>query len=210
MEKEATTPETYPLSLNALMRACNQRSNRHPIMELEEVTVRHALDRLIDLKLVRRVISDDGRVPKFRHIVPEVLELQPPEAAAIAVLLLRGPQTPGEIRGRSERLFDFGGLAAVEATLDDLGKREDPLVVRLERTPGTKEYRYAHLLSGEIQVPTVSAIPAAVPASPVTKVGVAADVGSDRVTELEAEVAELRDEVKNLKKRFEDFSNQFE
>lgn len=208
MEKEATTPETYPLSLNALMRACNQKSNRHPVMELEEVTVRHAVERLIDIKLARRVISDDGRVPKYRHIVPEVLELQPPEAAALAVLLLRGPQTPGEIRGRSERIHDFGGLAAVEATLDDLAKRELPLIVRLERVPGTKESRYAHLLSGE-----VTASPAA-PVAPVyTASGAApaADAGglTDSTTALETEVADLREQLEELKRRFEDFTNQF-
>ena len=200
MEKEATTPESYPLSLNATLRACNQKSNRYPVMELEEITVRHALDKLMDKKLARRVISDDGRVPKFRHIVPEVLALNPGESAALAILLLRGPQTPGEVRGRTERLHDFGSLAAAEAALEDLSRKDPPIALRLERAPGTKESRYAHLLSGEVDlsVPAAQIMPAASGAPEI-----------DRVAALEADVAALREEVEGLKRRLEDFTQQF-
>jgi len=206
MEKESTTPENYPLSLNATVRACNQKSNRNPVMELEEVTVRHALDRLTDLKLVRRVISDDSRVTKFRHIVPEVMQFGPPEVAVIAILLLRGPQTPGEIRNRTERLHDFASLPAVEASLEDLSKRHPSMVVRLERVPGARESRFAHLLGGPVdeEAPAV-----AVSIKPGIAPSPAPGIEEDRITRLESDVTELREQMEQLLKRFDDFTSQF-
>ncbi len=150
MEKESTTPEYYPLSLNALVNACNQKSNREPVMELGEADVRTALFALDQLALVRTLA--DGRVSKFEHRVRDGLgtPLRRDEVAVLCLLLLRGPQTPAELRARSERLYGFDDNAAVQATLERMAAREEPLTVLLARQPGSREARWMHLLCGPV------------------------------------------------------------
>jgi uncharacterized protein YceH (UPF0502 family) len=186
IEKEITTPEYYPLSMNALVNACNQKNNRDPEMHLEEEEVREALRRLEDHGLGGPVRGIDSRVTKYEHRVQEVFNFTRGETAVICVLLLRGPQTPGELRGRTERMHRFEELSDVQATLSKLMEREPPLVKVMARLPGTKEARYAHLLSGE-------------PADMVAVPAEQAVAGND----LHAEVAALREEVAELRAQVE-------
>jgi uncharacterized protein YceH (UPF0502 family) len=148
VEKEITTPEYYPLSLNALVNACNQKSNREPVMTLVESEVRTALFELDQMGLVRTIA--DGRVSKFEHRVRDVLNLRRDEVAVVCLLLLRGPQTPAELRARAERLYSFDDNAAVLTTLERLAGREEPMTVLMQRQPGSREARWAHLLSGAV------------------------------------------------------------
>jgi uncharacterized protein YceH (UPF0502 family) len=183
IEKQVTTPEYYPLTLNALVNACNQSSNRSPVVRYDEPTVQAALDRLrAEEGLVRIVHSVHNRAAKWRQVMDERLALEPDELAVLCVLMLRGPQTLGELKGRTERLHPFADLAEVEATLDRLAGRQPPMATRLERQPGQKEARYAHLLAGEPDVVADDSHPA-VEAGPSL---------ADRVAILEAQVAELR------------------
>jgi hypothetical protein len=192
IEKEVTTPEYYPLSLNALVNACNQRSNREPVMNLDEEAVRQALHGLEDLRLAGRARGADGRVTKYEHWLGEAFNFSRAETALLCVLLLRGPQTPGELRGRTERMHRFDEIGEVLAGLQKLMEREPPLVTVLPRQPGTKESRYAHLLSGNVE----AAIPAE---SSVAKSEGIADAGhEERIAKLEAEVAELRKRIDDL------------
>jgi uncharacterized protein YceH (UPF0502 family) len=200
MEKEATTPDNYPLTLNALTAACNQSSNRDPVMSLDEATVAKSLDDLMRRSLVRQVYKSDSRAKRYRHAFSESLSLHSAETAAMCVLMLRGAQTTGEIRTRTGRLFEFIDLAHVEITLQALMSLEPPLVAQLPRRPGQKEVRYAHLLSGEpedVHVPEVE-----VAAPRVSQ--------PSRVDALEAEVAALRAEMAELKEKFEEFRQQFQ
>jgi uncharacterized protein YceH (UPF0502 family) len=147
VEKQVTTPEYYPLTLNALMLACNQKNNRYPVTSYTEGEVAQALESLREKNLAYVFYGSTSRVPKYKHVLPEVMHLTQPELALICVLLLRGPQTPGELATRAFRLHEFSGLEEVESTLNSLISREpDPLVTRLSRQPGQKEVRYAHLL----------------------------------------------------------------
>ena len=203
IEKESTTPETYPLTLNALTRACNQKSNRNPIVAFDEKAVVRTLDELsFNRKLVRRVIGDDSRVPKYRHTFGEAFDLNREEMAILCVLMLRGPQTVGEIRGRTERLHPFETLEQVETVLQRLMEREDPpLVTRLPRQPGTKEARYAHLLSGEVQQEAPELLePAALEVR----------AENERIADLEREIESLRAELQELQQAFVEFRKQFE
>lgn len=195
VEKQLTTPEYYPLTLNSLVTACNQKNNRDPVMSLTEAEVSAALDELRDRNLVYVFYGSTSRVPKYKHMLPSVYELEPDEVAVIAVLLLRGPQTLGEIRERTGRLHEFANLGETQETLDRLMRRDEPLVVRLPVQAGRKEARFAHLLSGEIDV---DALAAAQPSRAAQ-----ADSAADRITKLEEEVAEL-------KAMFEEFRKQFE
>ena len=201
VEKDITTPDYYPLSLNALVNACNQKNNRDPVMNLDENQVREALSGLEAMGLAGPASSADSRVTKYEHHLQDVFNFSRGETAVICVLLLRGPQTPGELRGRTERLHRFEDLEAVQAALQHLMRREPPLAVMLPRQPGTKESRYAHLLSGEI--------PVAAPASR----GVAAPVDhgqQDRVSHVEEQVATLEREVSDLKQTVEALRKRFE
>jgi uncharacterized protein len=196
MEKEATTPEYYPLSLNALINACNQRSNREPVMNLDEDDVRQALHGLEAKGLAGRARAAEGRVMKYEHWLGEVFNFSRAEQALVCVLLLRGPQTPGELRNRTERMHGFDELSDVLAGLDKLMQREPPLAAVLPKQPGTKEARYAHLLSGPVES---IAVPAA---------GKAADAGEDsalgdRVAELETAVSGLKEEIAELRQRID-------
>jgi uncharacterized protein len=200
VEKEVTTPEYYPLTLNALINACNQRSNREPVMDLDEEAVRLALHGLEDDGLAGRARAADGRVTKYEHWLGEAFNFSRAETALVCVLLLRGPQTPGELRGRTERLHKFDEIGDVLAGLQKLMEREPPLAAVLSRQPGTKEARYAHLLSGEVE-----SAASVVAESRITRREVQEDAGQEeRIVELEATVAELRREVADLRKKIED------
>lgn len=194
LEKEITTPEYYPLSLNALVNACNQRSNREPVMNLGEDEVRQALHRLEEDRLAGPSRSSEGRVAKYEHWLGEAFNFSRAEAALLCVLLLRGPQTPGELRGRTERMHRFEEIADVLAGMQKLMEREPPLAAILPRQPGTKEARYAHLL----EAPATASSAAAAEAQ---------DLGvpdrSRRLAELEVEVASLRQQIESLRRKLE-------
>ncbi|HEV2880261.1 MAG TPA: YceH family protein [Pyrinomonadaceae bacterium] len=203
IEKQVTTPEYYPLTLNALRQACNQLSNREPVVAFDERTVVWALDSLRDRKLVRVVTTADGRVPKYRHVLDEALGLKSPEMAVMCVLLLRGAQTVGEIRTRTERLYPFSALSFVETTLEDLMTRDVPLVVKLPRQSGQKESRYMHLLGGEVEVTEMETRAAEAATSE-------ARGEAGRVARLEQELREVRAELAELREQFGQFKRQFE
>ncbi|MGC1619578.1 MAG: YceH family protein [Candidatus Acidiferrum sp.] len=204
VEKEITTPEYYPLSLNALIHACNQKSNRDPLMNLDEDAVRRALRTLGDETLARSA-GGDSRVPKYEHRLSEVFNFTRPETAILCELLLRGPQTPGELRSRAERMHLFEDLSVVHSTLKHLMEREPPLVMLLPRQPGTKEARYAHLLSVRPE------IQGAEPIQPNKELVVSNRFADDeRVARLENEVVDLQQEVADLKRQFAEFRKQFE
>jgi uncharacterized protein YceH (UPF0502 family) len=207
-EKEITTPEYYPLSLNALANACNQKTNREPVMNLDEDAVTAALRSLSDLELAGAADTNDSRVRKYEHRLQEVFNFTRPETAVLCVLLLRGAQTPGEIRGRAERLHHFEELSDVQAGLQKLMQREPPLVKVLARQPGTKESRYVHLLCGDVADSAEEG--AMVPRESVSEIfgGHAADGG--RTARLESEVAALKNEIAELKQQFARFCKQFE
>jgi len=199
VEKQLTTPEYYPLTLNALVAACNQKTNREPVVNYDEQTVSRTLDDLRDKNLVYVFYGSTSRVPKYKHMLPSVYELEPPEVAIICVLMLRGAQTLGELRERTGRLYEFSGLGEVNETLDALAKKDEPLVVKLERQPGQKEARFAHLLSGEVASYTPPERSA--PRSPA---------GSERIENLERELENLRSEFNLFRESFEEFKKQFE
>ena len=206
IEKDVTTPEYYPLSLNALINACNQRSNREPVMDLDEEAVRLALHRLEDLRLAGRARGAEGRVTKYEHWLGEFFNFTRAETALVCVLLLRGPQTPGELRGRTERMHRFEELTDVLAALQKLMEREPPLAAILPRQPGTKESRYAHLLSGGVEA--VSAAENALGRrAPLESAEQDAGLNSEqgeRIARLEATVAELRQEMTTLRQKIDD------
>jgi uncharacterized protein YceH (UPF0502 family) len=202
VEKDITTPEYYPLSLNALVNACNQKSNRDPVMQLHEDAVRDALEGLQQQRMAGPARGADSRVTKYEQRLQEVFNFTRPEIAVLCVLLLRGPQTPGELRGRSERLFHFEALEDVQSALQKLTQREPPLAKALARQPGTKESRYAHLLAGDV-VEAEGPAHAIVPAERDPE-------EAERIARLEEEVAELRREVGEVKDQLERFRRQFE
>jgi hypothetical protein len=201
LEKDITTPDYYPLSLNALVNACNQKNNREPVMNVDENSVRDALSGLQELGLAGPASGADSRVTKYEHRLQEKFNFSRGETAVLCVLLLRGPQTPGELRGRTERMHRFEDLDAVQSSLQHLMQREPPLATVLPRQPGTKEARYAHLLAGEVDVAEVAS-------RSVAPTSDSAD--EDRVSRLEEEVTALRREVGDLKQTFEQFRKQFE
>lgn len=205
IEKQMTTPEYYPLTLNALTHACNQISNRDPVVAYDEKAVIRALESLREKNLAYIFYGSESRVPKYKHVAPEVLHLTPPQVALMCVLMLRGPQTIGELRGRTNRLYEFAELAEVEATLEELIQHElQPLVSRLPRQPGRKESRYAQLLSGPVEVEAQEAAPR----PEAARREVLAE--NEKVARLEAEVEALRREVAELRQQFDDFRKQFE
>lgn len=203
IEKEITTPEYYPLTLNALVNACNQLSNRDPVVSFDERTVARALESLREKKLAW-MVTGIGRVPKYEHNFSEALKLAEQELAVLCVLMLRGPQTVGEIRGRTGRLYEFKELEEVELTLQALMTADPPLAVKLPRQPGTKESRYAHLLAGEVQVEEREVAPRLEPATLEVR------QENERIAKLEEELAHVRGELAELKQQFVDFKKQFE
>jgi uncharacterized protein YceH (UPF0502 family) len=203
VEKELTTPEYYPLSLNALINACNQKSNRDPVMILEEEAVREALHALDKKGLAGPADNMVSRVSKYEHRLQEAYNFTRHEIAILAELLLRGPQTPGELRSRADRMHKFEDLGIVQSTLQRLMKREPPLVKLLPRQPGTKEARYAHLLSGDVELPPQNSAEA----------GIAVTGGassSERIARLESRVENLQSEIADLQQQFAAFRKQFE
>jgi uncharacterized protein YceH (UPF0502 family) len=202
IEKDITTPDYYPLSLNALVNACNQKNNREPVMTLDENSVRDALATLQEKRLAGPASGADSRVTKFEHRLQEVYNFDRREIAVVCVLLLRGPQTPGELRGRTDRMYHFDALEDVVSSLDRLAQREPPLAAVLPRQPGTKESRYMHLFSGE--PPAVDVGRTHLSAAPATT------STADRMTALEEEVARLRSELSEVQQQLATFRKQFE
>jgi len=203
VEKELTTPEYYPLSLNALVNACNQKSNRDPLMNLDEESVREALRALDKKGLAGPADNMVSRVSKYEHRLQEAYNFTRHEIAVLSELLLRGPQTPGELRSRADRMHTFEDLGIVQSTLQRLMKREPPLVTVMARQPGMKEARYAHLLSGEVQAPPQNSAAAGI----FTAGGAG---GGERIARLEDQVAALQSEVAALKRQLGEFRKQFE
>ena len=205
IEKDITTPDYYPLSLNALVNACNQKNNRDPVMTLDESAVRDALSTLQEKRLAGPASGADSRVTKFEHRLQEVFNFDRREIAVICVLLLRGPQTPGELRSRTDRMYHFDALEDVVSTLDRLAQREPPLARILPRQPGTKESRYMHLFSSE---------PAEAAQANMERALMPADSASgstaDRISALEEEVAALRSELSEIQQQLASFRRQFE
>jgi len=204
IEKDITTPDYYPLSLNALVNACNQKNNRDPVMTLDEAAVRGALATLQERRMAGPAGGADSRVTKYEHRLQEVFNFDRREIAIVCVLLLRGAQTPGELRGRTDRMYRFEALDDVVSTLDRLGQREPQLVRALARQPGTKEVRYMHLFSGEppehlMQAPVARPSPA-----------MADDSNSERIAALEQEVSRLRTELTEVQQQLASFRQQFE
>jgi uncharacterized protein YceH (UPF0502 family) len=203
IEKEITTPDYYPLSLNALVNACNQKSNRDPAMQLTEEDVRNAINTLRKKGLAGHADNMDSRVTKYGHTLSEVFNFDRRETAILCELLLRGPQTPGELRSRAGRMHPFDELTEVQSSLQRLMNREPAVVTMLPRVPGTKEARYAHLLSGDVQA-------AEIPNAPAAHASTVRPAEPDRVKQLESEVADLRKELAELKQQFGDFRRQFQ
>jgi uncharacterized protein YceH (UPF0502 family) len=197
IEKEITTPDNYPLTLNSLVSACNQTSNREPIMALTDDDVMHAVEALRKRSLVRAVQRSDSRTTRYRHLMTEGMGLDAGELAVMCVLMLRGAQTPGELNTRTARLHQFSDLPALERTLELLTLRNPPIVVRLPRRPGQKEVRYAHLLSGEPVVEANESV-------------TSADVPPSRIEMLEQSVESLRAQIAELRGRFEEFRREFQ
>lgn len=208
VEKAVTTPDYYPLTLNSLTLACNQQSNRDPVVAFDETTVVRALDGLREKRLASVFTGAESRVAKYKHALTDARLLTPAEVGLLCMLMLRGPQTLAELRTRTERFQPFESLAEVEEALQVLAARQpQPLVVKLPRLPGTKEPRYAHLLAGPIDVATLAA-GAATPAPEPATLLVRAE--NDRLAHLTAEVAALRTELAELRQQFADFRQQFE
>jgi uncharacterized protein YceH (UPF0502 family) len=204
VEKQIATPDYYPLTLNAITNACNQKSHRDPVVAYDEATVVRALDGLRDQKLAYTFHGSEARVTKYGHLFPKAFELSEAEVALMCVLVLRGPQTPGELRSRSQHLHSFDSLPEVETILQSLASRAEPLIVKLPRQPGSRESRFAHLLGGEISIEQLEQAPPLEPAATRAK------TENERVVKLEEEVAALRRELNELKQQFSEFRKQFE
>jgi uncharacterized protein YceH (UPF0502 family) len=203
VEKDITTPDYYPLSLNALVNACNQKNNRDPVMTLDEDSVSHALATLQEKRLAGPASGADSRVTKYEHRLQEVFNFDRREIAILCVLLLRGPQTPGELRGRTERMYRFEALGDIVSTLDRLSQRDRPLVAILSRQPGTKESRYLQLFSGEAPAVDVAHTPSRVS-------DLVAHPTVDRISSLENEILELKRQVSEIQQQLSAFCKQFE
>jgi hypothetical protein len=204
VEKQIATPDYYPLTLNALMNACNQKNHRDPVVAYDEAMVAKALETLREKNLAYVFYGSEARTPKYAHLFPKAFDLSEAEVALMCVLVLRGPQTPGELRSRTPHLHSFESLAEVESLLQGLSQREEPLVVKLPRQAGARESRYAHLLGGEVAFEQAEVAPRAEPAMRPSR------GESERIARLEAEVATLRQELNELKQQFVDFKKQFE
>jgi uncharacterized protein YceH (UPF0502 family) len=208
IEKDITTPDYYPLSLNALVNACNQKNNRDPVMTLGEEAVHEALVTLQEKRLAGPASGADSRVTKYEHRLQEVFNFDRREIAILCVLLLRGPQTPGELRSRTDRMYHFDSLEDIVSTLDRLSQRDPPLAAILPRQPGTKESRYTHLFSGQPEGSGgVSVARAPSPASPTTN---STPSTTERITQLEEEVAHLREELSEVQRQLDSFRKQFD
>jgi len=201
IEKQITTPEYYPLTLNALTLACNQKNNRNPVSSLTDIEVEQALDSLREKNLAYVFYGSTSRVPKFKHVADN-LHLSPVELSVICVLMLSGAQTVGEIRGRAYRLYESSGLEEIEQALHSLATKDEPMVIKLPRLAGQKEARFAHLLAGEVQIDVDSE-------QPVSKQS-RKSAEAEKVVSLEHRVEALAGEVESLRLQFEQFKKQFE
>jgi uncharacterized protein YceH (UPF0502 family) len=208
VEKEITTPEYYPLSLNALINACNQKSNRDPVMSIDEDAARAALRSLEDRGYAGPADNFDSRVTKYEHRLQEAFNFDRRETAILCELFLRGPQTPGELRSRCERMHEFEDLEEIQLTLQRLMKREPPLVKLLAKQPGTKEARYAQLLAGDVVPPITGTNHESRRETHSVVVAQSTDV--QRIAQLELEIATLREELSTLQAQFADFKKQFQ
>ena len=206
IEKQITTPDYYPLTLNALTAACNQKSNRAPVVDFDEKTVVRALESLRDKELARMLSGAEMRVPKYYHLFTETLGFTSPEVGVLCVLMLRGPQTVGEIRGRSGRLYEFADLAEVEQALQQLMEKEGgPVVMKLPRQIGRKESRYAQLLAGEPEIATEEEGEAQ-----LEKAALEVRTENERLEQLEIQVQDLQRQIEDLRLEFATFKRQFE
>jgi hypothetical protein len=210
VEKDITTPDYYPLSLNALVNACNQKNNREPVINLTEEEVRHALETLQEKRLAGPARGADSRVTKYEHLLQEVFNFTRGEIAVFCVMLLRGPQTPGELRGRTERMHHFETLDDVQFSLQRLIQRDPPLVKMLTRQPGTKENRYAHLLAGEIEESVERTLPSTPLRASLSAPPRTTSDDNNHISRLEEEIADLKTEIADLKQQFAEFRKQFE
>lgn len=202
IEKETTIPDYYPLTLNALTNACNQKSNRNPVMSFEETTVVRGLEELQKKELAEKIYKADSRVPKYQHLFMKKYALSRKEVAILCVLMLRGPQTVGEIRGRAERMYRFQSIQDVDGTLNSLIEKQPPLVLKLPRQIGRKEGRYMHLLSGKPDIQDSE--------HPVEAATLQVHAENERIAKLEDEVAALHRDLDALKRAFDDLKSQFE
>jgi uncharacterized protein YceH (UPF0502 family) len=203
IEKEITTPDYYPLSLNALVNACNQKSNRDPVMNLDEAAVTQALCGLNENNLAGPADNFDSRVRKYEHRLQEAFNFNRLETAILCELLLRNQQTPGELRSRASRMHPFEELSEVQSTLERLIHHDPPLVKMLPRQPGTKEARYTHLLSGDVEIPEAPQPAREAPAAIASSTG-------DRLARAESDIADLKQEIAALKQQLADFRKQFD
>jgi uncharacterized protein YceH (UPF0502 family) len=204
VEKQIATPDYYPMTLNALVNACNQKNHRDPVVSFDEATVVRALDSLREKKLAYTFHGSDSRVPKYGHLFPKVYELDEAETAIMTVLVLRGPQTPGELRSRTGHLHNFENLPEVETALHNLSLRAEPLAVKLPRQSGSRESRFAHLLGGDINIEELAA------AAERSETAASYSRGNDRVARLEEKVSTLEQQLEELRQQFADFRKQFE
>jgi uncharacterized protein YceH (UPF0502 family) len=204
IEKETTTPDYYPLTLNALTNACNQKSSRYPVVSFEDTTVVRGLDSLREKGLAEKILKADSRVPKYQHSFPEKFSLSDDYVAVLCELMLRGPQTVGEIRNRAGRMHTFEDLQEVEEILKSLMEKEPPMVVKLPRQIGRKESRFMHLFSGEPEITEAE------PDVPEEAATVRVRAENERIEKLEQELSALRGEFDALKKEFADLKSQFE
>jgi len=204
VEKQIATPDYYPMTLNALVNACNQKNHRDPVVSYDETIVARALETLREKNLAYVFHGSEARAPKYGHLFPKMFDLSEAEIPLMCVLILRGPQTPGELRSRTQHLRGFESLAEVETLLQELSLREEPLVVKLPRQPGSRESRFAHLLGGPVEMEQNEVAPRASPSVQL------AQAENEKITKLEEEVASLRQELSELKQRFADFKKQFE
>ncbi|MGE0130495.1 MAG: YceH family protein [Blastocatellales bacterium] len=204
VEKQIATPDYYPMTLNALVNACNQKNHRDPVVAYDEATVAKALETLREKNLAYVFHGSEARAPKYGHLFPKAFDLSEAEVPLMSVLILRGPQTPGELRSRSQHLRAFESLAEVETLLQGLSLREEPLIVKLPRQPNSRESRFAHLLGGPVEMEQVEVAPRTSTSVQHTQ------TGNEKVAKLEEEIAALRQELGELKQQFAEFRKQFE
>lgn len=204
VEKQIATPDYYPMTLNALVNACNQKNHRDPVVTYDEATVAKALETLREKNLAYVFHGSEARAPKYGHLFPKAFDLSEAEVPLMSVLILRGPQTPGELRSRSQHLRAFESLAEVETLLQGLSVRDEPLIVKLPRQPNSRESRFAHLLGGPVEMEQIEAAPRA--SASVQQ----SQAGNEKIARLEEEVAALRQDLSELKQQFAEFRKQFE
>jgi hypothetical protein len=202
VEKQISTPDYYPMTLNALVNACNQKNHRDPVVSYDETIVARALDGLREKKLAYVFHGSEARAPKYGHLFPKAFDLSEAEVPLMCVLILRGPQTSGELRSRTQHLRGFESLAEVETLLQGLSLRDEPLIVKLPRQPGSRESRFAHLLGGPVEMEQREVPPP--PAHSVHQ----AQAGNDKIAKLEEDVASLRQELSELKQQFAEFKRE--